>query len=137
MDAGDQSDADLRGPAAGPTAVHPFPARGGAQPEPVKVQPTVAFDRRELREILNLYGRRVAEGEWRDYAISFSPQKAVFSIYRRASEVPLYRIEKDPSLARRQGAYAVVTAQGLIIKRGPELDRVLRVLDRKPKLVLV
>ncbi len=140
MDAGDQSDADLQGAAFGAAAVHPFPARGaaaGARPEPARAQPTVSFDRHELREILNLYGRRVAEGEWRDYAISFSPQKAVFSIYRRASEVPLYRIEKDPSLARRQGAYAVVTAQGLIIKRGPDLDRVLRVLDRKPKLVVV
>ena len=104
---------------------------------PARTPPTVSFDRQELREILNLYGRRVAEGEWRDYAISFSTQKAVFSIYRRASEVPLYRIEKDPSLARRQGAYAVVTAAGLILKRGPELDRVLRVLDKKPKLVVV
>ena len=121
-------------------AVHPFPrpaARDDARPGPGKAEPAVSFDRHELREIFNVYGRRVAEGEWRDYAISFSPQKAVFSIYRRASEVPLYRIEKDPSLARRQGAYAVVTAAGLIIKRGTELDRVLRVLDRKPKLVVV
>jgi hypothetical protein len=97
----------------------------------------VSFDRHELREIFNLYGRRVAEGEWRDYAIDFRPDKAVFSIYRRASEVPLYRVEKDPGLARRQGAYAVVASTGLVLKRGPELGRVLQALDRKPKLVVV
>lgn len=94
----------------------------------------VSFDRRELQAILNLYGRKVAEGEWRDYAIDFTPDKAVFSIYRRTSEVPLYRIEKDPKLARKQGAYAVMASTGLILKRGPELERVLRVLD-KPKVV--
>ena len=125
-----------------PASVHPFPRRNPAPtpppgPAPVKAAPLVSFDRVELREILNLYGRRVAEGEWRDYAIAFSPDKAVFSIYRRASEVPLYRIEKDPSLARRQGAYAIVASTGLVLKRGTELARVLQVLDRKPKLVLV
>ena len=97
----------------------------------------VSFDRHELREIFNLYGRRVAEGEWRDYAIDFRADKAVFSIYRRASEVPLYRVEKDPALARRQGAYAVVTSTGSILKRGPDLARVLQAIDKKPKLVLV
>ncbi len=130
----------MRGGPTATAAIHPFPkpaARDESRPFPGKAQPPVSFDRQELREILNLYGRRVAEGEWRDYAISFSAQKATFSIYRRASEVPLYRIEKDPSLARRQGAYAVVTAAGLILKRGPDLDRVLRVLDKKPKLVVV
>jgi hypothetical protein len=97
--------------------------------------PVVSFDRRELREILNLYGRKVAEGEWRDYAIDFSPGKAVFSIFRRTSEVPLYRIEKDPKLARKQGAFSVVAASGLILKRGSELKRVIDVLDRRLKLV--
>nr|WP_036255953.1 DUF2794 domain-containing protein [Methylocapsa acidiphila] len=96
---------------------------------------TVSFDRRELREILNLYGRKVAEGEWRDYALDFTAHKAVFSIYRRASECALYRIEKTPKLARKQGAYAVVTATGLVLKRGHELDRVIAVLDKKLKLV--
>ena len=96
----------------------------------------VAFDRNELREILNLYGRKVAEGEWRDYAIDFSVHRAVFSIFRRTSEFPLYRIEKDPKLARKQGAYSVVTATGLILKRGHELARVISVLDRKVKLVV-
>lgn len=97
----------------------------------------VSFDRRELREIFNLYGRRVAEGEWRDYAIDFTAARAVFSIYRRASEVPLYRVEKDPALARRQGAYAVVAGTGLVLKRGDDLGRVLQVLEKKPRLTLV
>ncbi len=119
-------------------AVHPFPFRRMSS-EPVQRSSSaiVSFDRHELREILNVYGRGVASGEWKDYALDFLPQKAVFSIYRRASEVPLYRVEKDPALARRQGAYAVVNAAGLILKRGPELDRVLRVLEGKPKLSVV
>jgi hypothetical protein len=96
---------------------------------------TVTFDRHELREILNLYGRKVAEGEWRDYAIDFMREKAVFSIFRRASEYPLYRIEKNPKLARKQGAFSVVTTTGLILKRGHELQRVIEVLDKKLKLV--
>jgi hypothetical protein len=92
--------------------------------------PQVAFQRDELRTIFNLYGRRVAEGEWRDYALDFRRDKAVFSIYRRTSEMPLYRIEKDPKLARRQGAYAVIAASGLVMKRGNDLARVIGVLDR-------
>lgn len=121
-------------------------AQSGSQPlrfkpagrpdAPAKPLPeTVTFDRQELRDILNLYGRKVAEGEWRDYAIDFSREKAVFSVFRRASEFPLYRIEKDPKLARRQGAFSVVAATGLILKRGGELKRVLEVLDKKIKLV--
>ncbi len=90
----------------------------------------VTFDRRELNRILSLYGRMVAAGEWRDYAIDFLRDRAVFSVFRRASEVPIYRIEKDPKLARRQGAYSVISATGLIMRRGHELDRVLRVLDK-------
>lgn len=96
---------------------------------------TVTFDRHELREILNLYGRKVAEGEWRDYAIDFSREKAVFSIFRRASEYPLYRVEKNPKLARKQGAFSVVTTTGLILKRGHELRRVIDVLDKTLRLV--
>lgn len=96
---------------------------------------TVTFDRQELRDILNLYGRKVAEGEWRDYAIDFMREKAVFSIFRRASEYPLYRIEKNPKLARKQGAFSVVTSAGLVLKRGHELKRVIEVLDKKLKLV--
>lgn len=97
----------------------------------------VTFERRELDRILHLYGRRVAEGEWRDYAIDFLKDRAVFSIFRRASEIPIYRIVKDPRLARKQGAYSVISATGLIMRRGHELDRVLRVLDDSPRLVAV
>ena len=79
----------------------------------------------------------MAEGEWRDYAIDFSPQKAVFAIFRRSSENPLYRIEKDPALARKQGAYAVVAAGGLVLRRGPDLKRVIGVLEKKLRLVAV
>ena len=93
------------------------------------------FDRVELMAILNLYGRMVAAGEWRDYAMDFLKDKAVFSVYRRSSEYPLYRIEKSPRLARKQGAYSVVTVTGLILKRGPDLERVLAVLERKLEAV--
>ena len=99
------------------------------------VTPQIAFDRAELRVLFNLYGRTVAAGEWRDYALDFRRDKAVFSIYRRASEMPLYRIEKDPKLARRQGAYAVIAASGLVMKRGTELARVLAVLEPPPRAV--
>jgi len=95
----------------------------------------VTFNRLELNRILNLYGRMVAAGEWRDYAIDFLKDKAVFSIFRRASEVPIYRIEKDPRLARKQGAYSVISAGGLILRRGHELDRVLLAIERKLTVV--
>ena len=115
------------------------PMRGGAAtrvvPFPTAAQKQVSFNRAELRTILDLYARMVAEGEWRDYAIDFTRDKAVFSIFRRTSEMPLYRIEKDPRLARRQGAYSVVTASGLVLKRGHELARVLRVLDKPLRVV--
>ncbi|MBN8966473.1 MAG: DUF2794 domain-containing protein [Rhizobiales bacterium] len=97
----------------------------------------ITFDRRELNRLLGLYGRMVAAGEWRDYAIDFLKDRAVFSVFRRTSEVPIYRIEKDPRLARRQGVYSVVSATGLILRRGHELDRVLRVFDKGPRLVTV
>ncbi len=93
------------------------------------LKPRVAFDRRELNLLFNLYGAKVASGEWRDYALDFTPAKAIFSIFRRASEAPLYRIEKNPELARRQGAYAVITTTGLVLRRGHDLSRVLRALD--------
>ena len=115
------------------------PLRGGTGSAQIlsfpAAQKQVSFNRTELQASLNLYGRTVADGEWRDYAIDFLADKAVFSIYRRTSEVPLYRIEKDPKLARKQGAYSVVVSSGLILKRGPELDRVLNVLDKKLKVV--
>jgi hypothetical protein len=95
----------------------------------------VYFDRRELDDILAVYGRKVAAGEWRDYAIDIGRDKAVFSIFRRASECPLYRIEKNPKLARKQGAYSVIAAGGLILKRGHDLRRVLGVLERRLRVV--
>lgn len=98
--------------------------------------PVVTFTRRELNEILSVYGRHVAEGEWRDYAIDMMRDKAVFSIFRRTAEAPLYRIEKNPKLARRQGAFSVIATTGLILKRGHELCRVLRIFD-KSRLELV
>ena len=112
----------------GSSAAHvlPFPSVPPAQ---------VTFDRTELNAILNLYGRMVAAGEWRDYALDFRRDKAVFSVFRRTSEMPLYRIEKEPRLARRQGAYSVVAASGLVMKRGRELVPVLRVLEKPLRVV--
>jgi hypothetical protein len=97
----------------------------------------VTFDRRELDRILSLYGRKVAAGEWRDYAIDFLKDRAVFSVFRRTTEFPIYRIEKNPRLARRQGAYSVISATGHILRRGHELERVLGVLDRSVNLVSI
>ncbi len=108
-----------------PSAPVPSDPRQGARETPY-----VAFDRHELSEILKVYGRMVAAGEWRDYAIDHLPDRAVFSIFRRTSEVPLYRVEKNPKLARRQGAYSVIAQTGMILKRGGELARVLRVIDK-------
>ena len=85
--------------------------------------------------ILAVYGRKVAAGEWRDYAIDIDRDKAVFSVFRRSSEIPLFRIEKNPKLARKQGAYSVVAPAGLVLKRGHELNRVLAVLESRPRLV--
>jgi hypothetical protein len=101
-----------------------------------QVTAQVTFSRRELKRILDLYGRKVAAGEWRDYAIDFLKDRAVFSVFRRSSEVPIYRIEKNPKLERRQGAYSVISATGLIVRRGHELDRVLRSIDVSLSLVV-
>lgn len=91
----------------------------------------VRFDRMELNKILSVYGRMVSAGEWRDYAIDFLEERAIFSIFRNASEMPLYRVEKRPKLRNHQGQYAVVGATGHVLKRGHELAQVLRVLERK------
>jgi len=111
-----------QGPSHGPVPASPPPAQ-------------VVFDREELRKLFDLSGRKVAEGEWRDYALDFLKDRAVFSVFRRATEYPLYRVEKDPRLARRQGAYSVVTQGGLVLKRGHDLSKVLRVLDKPVRLV--
>lgn len=92
---------------------------------------SVMFHRTELSVILSLYGRMVAAGEWRDYGISALRDSAVFSVFRRAAEQPLYRIEKHPRLRNKQGQYCVVGMDGQILKRGNDLKTVLRVLERK------
>lgn len=107
-----------------PSAV-PWADRGESPPR------RVFFERRELDCLLRLYGRMVAAGEWRDYALADGADVAVFAVHRRTSEQPLYRIEKRPALARRQGAFAVIAAGGRIVKRGHSLDGVLAILERK------
>ncbi|MGR3371939.1 MAG: DUF2794 domain-containing protein [Pseudooceanicola nanhaiensis] len=105
--------------------VAPPPAGGRPSADPV------TFHKTELRVIVGLYGRMVAAGEWRDYGISFLSDVAIFSVFRRASEQPLYRIEKRPRLRDRQGMYSVVAMDGRILRRGHDLKTVLRVLERK------
>ncbi len=99
-------------------------------PSPGSQADVVFFDRRELNQLLGLYGRMVAAGHWRDYAIDGLAEAAVFSIFRHASETPLYRIEKHPALARRQGAWRILAHGGLVVKRGHDLAQVLRLFDR-------
>jgi hypothetical protein len=130
-------------PAKEAPGAHPARSRKVAVAQPVSktgsapgdAADVISFNRDELRKIFNLYGRKVGDGEWRDYAIDFTPQKAVFSIYRRACEYALYRIEKYPRLARKQGAYAVITATGLILKHGHDLSHVIASLDSGLRLV--
>lgn len=95
----------------------------------------VTFHRRELDEILKIYSVMVGAGEWRDYAIDHMRDRAVFSVFRRTSEVPLFQIVKTPALARKQGAFSVIAASGLIMKRGHDLARVLTVFDKSLKVV--
>jgi hypothetical protein len=115
--------------------------RGGDSPAPRNVDAgesgeQVMFDRRELSTILGVYGRKVSQGEWRDYAIGMGRHSAVFAVFRHAAEVPLYCIEKQPDMRNRQGMYSVVASGGHILKRGHDLAQVLRVLEPfRPKLV--
>ena len=106
------------------SAILPFPvaARQARQ---------VGFERDELTRILDLYGRMVAAGNWRDYAIDLGRDTAIFSAFRRTAERPEYRIEKRPRLRSRQGMYAVVGEAGQVLRRGHELSAVLRHFDRK------
>jgi len=103
----------------------PFPALNPSFDEVVR------FDRKELNLILRVYGQMVAAGEWRDYAISALRDLAVFSVFRRTAEHALYRIEKRPKLRARQGLYAVVAMDGRILRRGQDLEQVLKVLERR------
>ncbi len=112
-------------------AAEPNRARSNERPQ------QVTFDRRELTTILDVYGLKVAEGEWRDYAINFGHEQAEFCVYRRTSEVPLYRVVKQPKLARRQGKYSIVAHGGIILKRGHDLKQVLKTLQKKPKLISI
>src|SRR5258705_11465150 len=119
----------------GPGDTEPSQYHGGEAHASLVPASRVTFDRRELNRLFGLYGRKVAAGEWRDYAIDFLKDRAVFSVFRRSSEVPIYRIEKNPKLARRQGVYSVISATGLIVRRGHELERVLVSIDRSLAVV--
>ena len=103
-------------------------------PQPIPFAPrdeVVSFDRHELGAILSVYGRMVAAGEWRDYGIAALPAVAVFSIFRRTAEMPLFRIEKRPKLRQKQGAYAGLGEGGQVLRRGHDLPVLLRFFDRK------
>lgn len=102
--------------------VTPFPARGSGQ---------TVFDRSELTRILDLYGRMVAAGLWRDYAIAMERDVAVFSAFRRATERPEYRIEKRPTLRNRQGMWALIGEAGMVLRRGHELSPILAPVERR------
>ncbi|MEM1193836.1 MAG: DUF2794 domain-containing protein [Pseudomonadota bacterium] len=122
---GSPAPAPLKLVSTGPEGHAHKPAHARKATEPV------CFTRAELSVILNLYGQFVAAGEWRDYAIDTLSDAAVFSVFRRASEAPLYRIEKRPKLSRRQGAWLVQAANGANLRRGHELKSVLRVFDKQ------
>ena len=111
-----------------PISLHRIAQAGAHSPAQL---PQVVFDRQELSRLLTLYGRMVAAGEWRDYALDFLEDVAAFSVFRRTSEMPLFRIEKRPKLRARQGQYSVMAAGGLILKRGHDLALVLKVFDKK------
>jgi len=133
-----EDSASLRGSGQAPATAHSHhvPASQAQAPQ-APAKPVVSFNRRELDTILRLYGRMVADGEWRDYALDLLKDRAIFSVFRRSSEMPLYRIEKDPKLARRQGAYSVIATGGMVLKRGHDLAQVLKVLEKKKHLRLV
>ncbi len=116
-----------------PAAQHFAGAEHRSRPRPLS---QVFFQRRELDAILSVYGRKVAAGEWRDYAIDGQREESIFSIFRHASEMPIYRVIKRPKLAKKQGMYAVISATGQVLKRGHDLSQVLRIFEkRKLKLV--
>lgn len=116
---------------AGSPAASGQRANGG----PPSSSAITVFDRGELNQILAVYGRKVAAGEWRDYALDWGRDRAVFAVFQRTSEHPLFRIEKSPRLARKQGAFSVVAATGAVLKRGHDLARVLGVLEKRVRVV--
>jgi len=91
----------------------------------------VGFDRLELTRILDLYGRMVAAGEWRDYAMDFTRDCATFAAFRRTAEVPQMRLEKRPALRQKQGMWTLFGEQGQVLKRGHELNNVLAPVERR------
>ncbi|MCR9237363.1 MAG: DUF2794 domain-containing protein [Alphaproteobacteria bacterium] len=114
--------------------IHSFPSGKSASTAKANHK-QVTFNRTELDAILRIYGFKVASGEWRDYAIDHLKDRAVFSIFRRSSEMPMFYVEKDPALSRKQGMYKVVATSGHIMKRGHELQQVLKVLEKPLKVV--
>lgn len=106
------------------SVVAPFPL-------PRDRRPIATFDRMELMRILDLYGRMVAAGHWRDYALRIDPDVAVFAAFRRHSERPEARIEKRPALRLKQGAFALISEHGVVLKRGHDLGGVLAPLERR------
>jgi hypothetical protein len=104
--------------------VTPFPAQRGSLEQ-------IGFERLELNRILDLYGRMVAAGIWRDYAMEFGREVAIFAAFRRAAERPEVRIEKRPALRNRQGMWALINEQGVVLKRGHELGPVLAPVERR------
>lgn len=121
----------MRRPLTGSGISNTFTASTGHPVTPAQI----SFNRQELSAILHIYGFKVAAGDWRDYAIDHLKDRAVFSVFRRAGETPLYRIEKQPKLARRQGAYCVTGADGVVLKRGHDIAQVLKIFRRQLKLV--
>jgi len=118
-----------------PIAFHRALAASSAREQTQKPQTQTfaltRFDRLELNRILAIYGRMVAAGEWRDYALDFLDDVAVFSIFRRSSEMALFQVEKRPRLKSKQGQYAVVATGGQVLRRGHELAQVLKIFDKK------
>ena len=114
-----------------------IPLRSGQALQKAHQKPAamVCFDRHEIGQMMQVYSRKVATGEWRDYAIDMLEKRAVFSVFKRSREVPLFTIEKTPKLAKRQGAWSVTNSTGQILKRGHELSNVLKVLEKQAKLV--
>ena len=102
--------------------LHPFPAAGAAQ---------IGFTRAELSRIIDLYGRMVAAGMWKDYALEFGRDHAAFWAFRRSAERPEYRIEKRPALRNRQGMWALVNEAGMVLRRGHELGPILSPVERR------
>jgi hypothetical protein len=104
---------------------------GDVVPLSTRRESQIGFERLELTRILDLYGRMVAAGHWRDYAIELGREAAIFAAFRRAAERPEVRIEKRPALRQRQGMWALVNESGAVLKRGHELAGVLAPLERR------